>query len=176
MYVSEMAGKLQTGAVRHLIVLIVSIAKDPTDMRLRLYSLAILGAFTFARCQLVQIGPIDPDFCREIKVTPNLVLRQQTLISGRVLDTSGAPFENSKIELRAYKSPLEQVTIQTATTDSQGRFALGRIPAGEYRLLASPTRAFEQAEALNCELSTCNLEIKLRPTPTDMPDSQCPIR
>jgi hypothetical protein len=129
-----------------------------------------------AHCQLVQVGPIAPDYCKKIKVMPNLVLRQETLISGRVLDTSGAPFENSKIELRVYKSPLVQATFQTTTTDALGRFALGRVPYGRYRLLASPTLVFEQAESITCEQSTCNLEIKLRPSPTDMPENQCPIR
>jgi hypothetical protein len=145
-------------------------------MRRHLYPLAILGALTFAHCQLVQIGPVDPDYCKKIKVKPNLVLHQDTVISGRVLDTSGAPFQSSKIEIRVYNSPLEQVTVQTTITDAQGRFALGRIPAGQYRLLASPTRAFLQAESPNCDQNTCNLEIKLRPGPTDMPDNQCPIR
>ncbi len=145
-------------------------------MRRHFYSLALLGTLTFAHCQLVQIGPIDPDYCKKIKVNPNLVLRQETVISGRVLDTSSAPFENSKIELRVYKSPAEQVTFQIVTTDAQGRFALGRIPSGQYRLLASPNRVFEQAGLLNCEQSNCNLEIELAPSPTDMPENQCPIK
>jgi hypothetical protein len=63
------------------------------------------------------------------------------------------------------------------TTDLNGSFDLGQVKKGEYRLLASPTRAFPQPEPLDCfERQSCELIIILKANSSDMPESVCPVR
>jgi len=56
--------------------------------------------------QLVNAGPpgeTREHYCSRIeKVKPNLVLSRTTQMSGRIIDGSGAPFENSVVEVRLY--------------------------------------------------------------------------
>src|SRR5579863_1898544 len=98
-------------------------------------SVAVLGLFvvaTAARCQLVEVGPGSPDphYCDKAKVDPNLVLKQDARISGRLLDQSGAAFQNSLVELRQYISPTKQSTVAKVTTDQNGQFRFDSIKAG----------------------------------------------
>jgi 5-hydroxyisourate hydrolase-like protein (transthyretin family) len=110
-------------------------------------------------------------------ITPNLHVSRFAQVKGRVLDATGAPFEHSRVELRRYVSELEQTPLRTVTTDAKGKFNLGMVAEGQYRLLASPTRAFHQADEMWCSsVNECFLDITLQANPTDMPDSQCPIR
>lgn len=142
----------------------------------RAFGIILFAAALLARGQLVQVGPVDPKYCQNIRVKPNLVTHSNTHLSGGVRDVSGAPFLNSSVELRAFLSPTRQTTLRIVKTDSQGRFDLGEVHSGKYRLLASPTRAFLQAEALDCNEIKCELNIVLQASPSDQPDSQCPIR
>jgi hypothetical protein len=144
-------------------------------------SVAVLGLFvaaTAARCQLVEVGPgpPDPHYCDKVKVDPNLVLSQDARISFRLVDQSGAAFENSLVELRLYISPTKQSTVAKVTPDHNGQFRFDSMKAGKYRLIASPTRAFQQPSELRCDSNECDFAITLRVNPTDMPDSQCPVR
>jgi len=144
--------------------------------------------FAFA----LQVGGCPPGPCVEVtspkalaadhcaaveRITPNLHVSRSTQVKGRVLDATGAPFEHSRVELRRYVSELEQTPLRTVTTDATGKFNLGTVAEGQYRLLASPTRAFHQADEMWCSsVNGCFLDITLQANPTDMPDSQCPIR
>jgi len=128
--------------------------------------------------QLVQIGPNDPNYCYDVeKIHPNFEVQGQIHVLGTVRDETTAPFTNSRVELRKYISQRKQVSVRVVSTDSAGRFDLGIVSRGKYRLLASPTRAFKQPAALQCQnIDKCELKITLIVSPTDMPDSQCPIR
>jgi hypothetical protein len=131
--------------------------------------------------QLVQIGPAvghpDPNYCIHAEhITPNLRLSQNARISGVVFDQTGAPFKRSPIELRIYLSEARQASMKKTTTDEQGKFDLGEIKAGQYRLLASPTRVFGQSKLLTCADKDCILHVELPANPTDMPTFNCPIR
>jgi hypothetical protein len=128
--------------------------------------------------QLVQVGPNDPNYCYNVeKIHPNFELHVQIHVLGTVRDETTAPFTNSRVELRKYISQRKQVSVRVVSTDGAGHFDLGIVTPGKYRLLASPTRAFKQPAALQCQSGdVCELKITLIANPTDMPDSQCPIR
>jgi hypothetical protein len=138
--------------------------------------IATLASAVFG--QLVQIGPNDPNYCYKVeKIRPNLDLRDQVHVLGTVRDESTAPFVSSRVELRRYFSQRNEVRVRVVSTDDHGRFDLGIVKPGKYRLLASPTRAFKQPSALQCQNGDmCELKITLIANPTDMLDSQCPIR
>jgi len=128
--------------------------------------------------QYVSLGPTDPNFCANVEqIKPNLHLQREVQLKGRVLDQTGAPLEQSRVELRVYISKDVQRPFATATTDHQGEFVFKEVPKGEYRLLPSPTRAFAQPDDLRCGTGAqCFLKITLKANKTDMPDTQCPIR
>jgi hypothetical protein len=142
---------------------------------------AIMG-FSFGvmaslgRCQLVSVGPPDPHFCDKLKVQPNLIVEADTSIQGHLIDASGVPFRKSSIEVRAFVSPTEQVLRAKVTTGSDGTFQLNDLKAGKYRLVAVQAPGFKQADLQRCASRQCQLEITLRPAPTDTPWSICPAR
>jgi hypothetical protein len=139
----------------------------------------VFAVVSGAQLQIVEVprsGPGDSNYCQKIEVKPNLVLRQETRIAGRVTDATGAPFQTSQIEIRTYLSPTGQKKLQVTKTDQDGRFRLETVPEGKYRLLASPTRAFQQPDPLVCERSECELNIVLQASPSDTYGYNCPIR
>ena len=144
-------------------------------MRARLVVLT-LGLAAVVHGQLVSVVPADPHYCEKFKVASNLTVEHGASISGRVIDVSGEPFRQSRVDLRLFISPTSQKSVQVTMTDADGRFRFKEVKAGKYRLIASPTRAFEQPAHLLCEEVDCDLLITLRPSPTDMPPSQCPVR
>lgn len=136
----------------------------------------LLAMAISAQCQHIEVGRHDQNYCEKIKLAPNLTVAQNAQISGRLIDASGAPFRNSTIELRLYISATRQTTVRKIKTDEDGRFNIGSVRAGKYRLIASPTRAFRQPPDLRCADERCELNITLQVNPTDQPDSQCPVR
>src|SRR5215475_4075512 len=89
--------------------------------------------------QLVQVRPDDAHYCERVEpLKPNLNLSSSTYITGSVRDQTGDPFKNSQIELRAFVSEKQQTPLLKVMTDDKGRFDLGEVKAGRYRLLASP--------------------------------------
>lgn len=127
--------------------------------------------------QVVQIGPIDPDYCNKVEqVSPNLELMQVTDIKGRITDQIAAPLKHSRVILRNYISATEQKAFMEVTTDEHGIFHLRRVKPGQYRLLASPNRGFQQPEKQYCSQRTCELEMVLKVNSTDLPESVCPIK
>lgn len=135
------------------------------------------GTFPFVPSQVIRIGPDDPDYCyKNEHIKPNLQLRRKTHIWGAVTDKFGTPFKHSQIEIRKYISQKKQTKIIAVSTDEVGRFDLGTIKPGSYRLLPSATRAFRQSEDLQCATAKCELKIELVINATDQPLSVCPIR
>jgi hypothetical protein len=131
--------------------------------------------------QLVDVGPkgeTKEQYCARVeRIKPNLVLSRTTQLSGRVIDTSGAPLENSIVELRLFVSESRQTPAKKVTTDGAGYFDLATVAEGKYRLLASPTRVFRQAEKLDCgDRDPCTLLITLRPSSSDQPENLCPVK
>lgn len=144
-------------------------------------ALSLLGLLAIgAVAQLVQLGPKSEslrDYCARVEpLRPNLLLREDSQITGRVSDQSGDVFRNSRIELRRFVSSTNQVLVKNVSTDGDGNFDLGIVKRGDYRLLLSYSRAFQQPEKLSCGDKECKLEAVLLVNATDLPASVCPIR
>jgi hypothetical protein len=134
--------------------------------------------FQFAQNYFAPLGaPAKPsEYCLAEHISPNLELEKDTRIHGRITDTTGVPLRYSRIELRRFISEPEQITVESLVTDDHGRFNLGVVKKGSYRLLLSPNRGFKQAEKLKCLQKDCTLDTELMLNPTDMPGAGCPIR
>ena len=145
-------------------------------MKAQSVGLFVVALAAMAHCQLVQIGPPDPHHCERLEVKPNLIVEQDADITGRLIDGSGAPFRDSPVEIRLFISPTKQTITKSVLTDADGHFRIDAVKAGKYRLIASPTRVFQQPESLRCANKQCELNITLQATPTDLPDNQCPVR
>ena len=125
----------------------------------------------------VQLGTSNPNFCNKVEhVTPNLSLRQRAHISGSLVDDSGAPLQRMRVELRLYVSAQRQSPVRSVRTDDQGRFDVGKIEAGQYRMLAPATRVYAQPQMLTCSREECQFSIQLHVNPSDLPISSCPVR
>jgi hypothetical protein len=121
--------------------------------------------------------PSDAKYCAAVEpLRPNLVLTRDTAIRGRVIDQSGAPLQNSPIELRRFVSEAKQKPVKTFFTDLNGDFDLGVVKRGEYRLLLSPHRGFKQPENLECDPAKCSLDVTLVMNSTGQFAQNCPIR
>jgi hypothetical protein len=121
--------------------------------------------------------PRNPEYCAEVEpLLPNLVLTADTAVQGRVTDQTTAPLKNSPIELRRFISAGKQEPVKKLSTDADGKFDLGTVKRGEYRLLLSPHRGFKQPERLQCSRRKCILETILMVNPSDQLASPCPIR
>ena len=139
----------------------------------------------WAHSQVVVIGPDgrsgpppnNPEYCAAVEpLQPNLVLSVDTNVRGRVTDQTTAPVNNSRIELRRFISATKQVAVKQSSTNNEGKFDLGMVRKGQYRLLLSPHRGFKQSEKLKCESRDCALDTILIANPTDQPAASCPIR
>jgi hypothetical protein len=59
-----------------------------------------------------------PSNCSQLEqVQPNLNLKEDTRVRGRLTDQTGEPFRNSPIELRLFVSESEQITASKVSTD-----------------------------------------------------------
>jgi hypothetical protein len=138
-----------------------------------------------AQGQVVVIGadgrsgppPNNPEYCAAVEpLRPNLVLTANTNVRGRVTDQTAAPLKSSRIELRRFISAVKQVAVKQSYTDADGKFDLGMVGKGQYRLLLSPYRGFKQPEKLACESHVCTLDTVLIVNSTDQLAGGCPIR
>jgi hypothetical protein len=134
--------------------------------------------FQFAQNYFAPPGaPARPsEYCLAEHISPNLELKHDTRISGRITDEAGAAFRHSRIELRSFVSQSEQITVKSIVTDDDGKFGLGVVKQGNYRLLLSPNRGFKQPAKLECLQKNCTLDTVLILNPSDMPGAGCPIR
>jgi hypothetical protein len=115
--------------------------------------------------------------CSQLEqIQPNLNLKEDTRVRGRLTDQTTQPFRNSPIELRLFVSESEQITANKVSTDGNGNFDLGVVKQGNYRLLLSPHRGFKQPAKLECWSSDCTLNNVLIVNPTDALGAGCPIR
>jgi hypothetical protein len=157
-------------------------------MKCAVGSLTLLQLCLFAAAALSQVviigangksgpPPGTPEYCADVEpLRPNLVLWVDTTVRGRVIDQTTAPLKDSPIELRRFFSAAKQQRIKKLLTDADGKFDLGVVKRGEYRLLLAPNRAFKQPEKLECSSSKCSLETVLIVSPSDQLASSGPIR
>ncbi len=124
--------------------------------------------------QVVAIPPVPaptPEWCHSEEVEPNLVVRGEAVLTGRLFDQTGAPFDGLALQLRnSGERPIRRVK-----TDKTGRFDFGKVKAGHYRLVAM-SRAWQQPTGLACDKRSCSLHVVLRANPTDLPYAACPPR
>ena len=113
------------------------------------FVILILIASSHGYSQLVQIGPTDPHSCEKVKVDPNLSLETSADVKGVVQDPSGAAMIHTRIEVRKYLSALKQSAFKQALTDGDGKFSIGVLPAGRYRLVILAP-GFRQPRAARC--------------------------
>ena len=136
-----------------------------------------LNAALLSHAQLIQVRPPQTVHClRDETITPNLRVARQSHIFGVVGDASGETWKRSPVELKIYVSNTKQIFMKKVITDESGKFDLGNVDAGSYRILASPTRAFKQPSPQVCEQHECSLRIMLSPASTDQPTFNCPVR
>jgi hypothetical protein len=137
--------------------------------------IAILVAPLYASGQLVQIGPADAHACEKVKVDPNLFIDRSIDVKGIVQDPSGAAMIRTRIEVHRYVSSLKQSPFRQTLTDADGRFSIGMLPAGRYRLVIFAP-GFRQPRAVRCTgEKVCDLNIVPAIAPTDtFPESVCP--
>ena len=119
---------------------------------------------------------IGVDQCSDEVAQPNLKLESATDFSGVIKDQTGAPFENSKVQLRIQKPDGTQTPYRTVTTDKQGRFDFGTVAPGTYRLLPAPHRGFKQPDMVLCPRGNCEVNLVIKANKTDQPFAGCPIR
>jgi hypothetical protein len=120
--------------------------------------------------------------CEDEKVSPNLTIVNQVRLTGFLSDATGAPiqFNGTTIQVR---DSLKNNVLFSATLDQQGRFDLGKVPAGKYRLVAfrmegkkaSRLPLFDQPKPVACSSENeCKLDIALVMHGTDLPYEFCP--
>ena len=139
------------------------------------FVIVILIASSHGYGQLVQIGPTYPHSCEKVKVDPNLSLETSADVKGVVQDPSGVAMIHTRIEVRRYLSALKQSAFKQALTDGDGKFSIGVLPAGRYRLVILAP-GFRQPRAARCAREkACDLKIMPEIAPTDtFPESVCP--
>jgi hypothetical protein len=124
------------------------------------------------------VSRATPEYCSQVEpIHPNFTPADDALVRGRITDQTTAPFQNSPIELRRFISERKQVIVKKVSTDADGKFDLGLVKHGDYRLLLSPHRGFKQPEKLECSSTRdCTVDAVLIANPTDGPAAGCPIR
>jgi hypothetical protein len=120
--------------------------------------------------------------CENEKVSPNLTITTPVTLTGVIYDASGATilFDKTLIQIR---NPKSNQVLFSAALDEKGRFNLGNVPAGSFRLVALWAQEkklrrlplFDQPKQAVCSSrSECHLEIILALHGTDLPYEFCP--
>jgi hypothetical protein len=142
--------------------------------------LALSWFVSGAQGQIVEggVSRVTPEYCKQVEpIHPNFTPTKDVVVRGRLTDQTTAPFQNSPIELRRFISERKQVTVKKVSTNADGKFDLGLVKHGDYRLLLSLHRGFKQPEKLECSSTRdCTVDAVLIVNPTDGPAAGCPIR
>jgi hypothetical protein len=120
--------------------------------------------------------------CENEKISPNLTIARPVKLTGALIDPSGAPlhFNMTTIQVRNLKN---NEVLFSSILDEQGRFDLGTVPAGKFRLVAfwmeekrvRRLPLFDQPKPVFClSENECKLEIVLALHGTDQPFEFCP--
>ena len=131
--------------------------------------------------QLLCIPPSSCS-CDNEKMSPNLTIASPVKLTGVLYDASGAHIQFAIIQVRELKS---NKTLFSAALDEDGRFNLGTVPTGRFRLIAMRRKGkdlvrlplFDQPKPVSCSVeNVCHLEIVLGTHGTDQPFEFCPPR
>jgi hypothetical protein len=120
--------------------------------------------------------------CENEKVSPNLTIERPVKLTGLLVDPSGAPIQFNRTTVQVRK-PGNHEVLFSAVLDRQGRFDLGTVPAGRFRLIAFWTQPekvsrlplFDQPKPVSCSSANkCELKIVLALHGTDQGFEFCP--
>lgn len=151
----------------------------------RLLLISMLGSSSFLFTQTVCIGTVAKcreqlQLCASEPAPANLELSEDKIVTGTVLDPSGATFNEVEIELR---TPKTSVVLQS-TEAKNGKFDVGKVKAGSYRLIVvsrsssglQRLKGWNQATRFACKGGTTNCELTFMLTlhGTDNPIDYCP--
>jgi hypothetical protein len=115
-------------------------------------------------------------------VTPNLTIAKPVKLTGYISDRTGAPMHLNETTIQVRK-PWKNKVLFSAIVDEQGRFDLGTIPAGKYRLVTFWMEGkrvrrlplFDQPKPMFCSSENeCQLKIELELHGTDEQFEFCP--
>jgi hypothetical protein len=149
--------------------------------------IALLGSSGLLFSQTIWTGTVEQcrdaqrRLCANEKAPANLELSTNRLVSGTVIDQSGAKFDHDvSVQLR---SPQSGDVLRTATVMA-GEINLGEARAGKYRLIVVSEKAlgperlagFDQAQSLTCKEADgqCSLTVMPIVHGTDNPIEHCP--
>jgi len=146
-----------------------------------LLAILILPTYHFGQIVCVPAGGCGGS-CEDEKVVPNLTISRPVKLTGVLHDRSGAPirFSGATIEVRDESG---KKVLSSALLDAKGRFDLGKVPKGEFRLVAFRIRdnkvsrlpLFDQPKRQSCSgENDCYLEIVLDMHGTDEFLDFCP--
>jgi hypothetical protein len=120
--------------------------------------------------------------CENEKVLPNLTIERPVKLTGSMIDPSGAPIQFHKTMIQV-RNPGNNEVLFSAVLDEQGRFDLGTIPVGSFRLIAFWVQGekarrlplFDQPKPVSCSSENeCELKIVLALHGTDQQFEFCP--
>jgi hypothetical protein len=116
-------------------------------------------------------------FLKNESIAPNLKLKATTHITGSLNDNNRQVLKDWPIELRQWKSRKRQIPVKVLRTNEAGRFDLGLIGPGEYRLIAAPDRNWEQIRMVECVgPGDCSMNLLLYPAEGKKAGENCPVQ
>lgn len=154
----------------------------------KLLLIGMLGLSSFLFGQTVCIGTqqqcieAQKRLCASEPAPANLELPQDKVVSGTVLDESGAKFGDIYPVLLQLRVPKTEAILSSVEV-KDGAFDLGAVKAGSYRLIVvkqgkqsiERPPGFDQPGSMACSgaTTTCNLAVILKVHATDNPIDFC---
>jgi hypothetical protein len=159
-------------------------------------SLLLMAGFGVSRICFSQVACIGSEaHCEKVqrkicaaelrKPAPaNLFVPVDEQVTGRLMDQADAPLGGPDIALLIKDVP-GQTVLGTATPGQDGRFSLGPLKSGYYRLLAARRNngsierlaPFSPPAAIECQgTNPCEVDIRLIGGATDQVTDTCPPR
>jgi hypothetical protein len=120
--------------------------------------------------------------CEKEEVSPNLTIATTVRLTGALFDASGAPIQFNRTIVQVLNPKSNQI-LTSAILDEEGRFDLGIVPPGRFRLIAFWSQEkkvirlplFDQPKPVSCRgEDECHLEILLALHGTDQRFESCP--
>jgi hypothetical protein len=146
-------------------------------------SIAIMALLVPANlyCQLI-CNPPEICSCDKEKVSPNLTIANPVKLTGALYDATGEPIRFNRTVIQVRDAENNKVLL-SAVLDEEGRFDLGTVPAGRFRLIAMWEKEhevarlplFDQPKPVSCSGENgCHLQIVLALHGTDQRFESCP--
>jgi hypothetical protein len=134
-----------------------------------------------SNCQLI-CNPPEICSCDKETVTPNLTIAHPVKLTGALYDATGDPIQFNKTIIQVRDAKKNNVLF-SAVLDEKGRFDLGIVPSGQFRLVAiwekqkevARLPLFDQPKPVSCSgENVCDLEVVLVLHGTDQRFEFCP--